>query len=104
PGHRKLVKHYEDLGHLRELTFSCYRRMPLLTNDPWREMLSRSINAAADGHDWRPTAFVFMPEHVHLLFYPLPSASKIDCLLKAIKRPYSYRINQWHPGRSRWAR
>jgi putative transposase len=91
-GHRKLVKHYEEPGYVRELTFSCFRRMPLLTNDFWRALLSRSIDAAAERHHWRLTAFVFMPEHVHLLFYPLPGASSIDRLLKAIKRPYSYRI------------
>lgn len=93
-GHRKLIKHYEEPGHFRELTFSCYQRMPLLTNDSWREMFSQSIDAAADNHGWCLTAFVFMPEHVHLLFYPLPGASGVDELLKAIKRPYSYRIKQ----------
>jgi putative transposase len=39
-------------------------------------------------------AFVYMPEHVHLLVFPLPGASGVDALLKAIKRPYSYRIKQ----------
>jgi hypothetical protein len=29
-GQRKLVQHDEDPGHVRELTFSGYRRMPLL--------------------------------------------------------------------------
>jgi putative transposase len=94
PGHRKLIKHYEDPGHVRELTFSCYRRLPLLTNDTWREMLSRAIDAAGERHHWRLTAFVFMPEHVHLLWFPLPEASGIEHLLKAIKRPYSFRVKQ----------
>jgi putative transposase len=31
---------------------------------------------------------------VHLLFFPLPGFSEIEHLLKAIKRPYSYRIKQ----------
>jgi putative transposase len=31
--HTKLVKHYHDPGDFHELTFSCYRRMQLLTND-----------------------------------------------------------------------
>jgi hypothetical protein len=75
PGHRKLVKHYEDPGHVRELTFSCYRRMPLLTNDTWREMLSRAIDRAGERHQWRLAAFVFMPEHVHLLSFPEVGAS-----------------------------
>jgi putative transposase len=93
-GHRKLIKHIDDPRHVRELTFSCYQRRPLLTNDVWREMLSRSIDAAAERHGWRLTAFVFMPEHVHLLFFPLPGLSEIEHLLKAIKRPYSYRIKE----------
>lgn len=35
-----------------------------------------------------------MPEHIHLLVYPGSSASTIDRLLKAIKRPYSYHIKK----------
>jgi len=69
PGHRKLVKHYEDLRHVRELTFSCFQRWPLLTNDTWQEMLSRSIDSAGQRHDWRLMAFVYMPEHVHCLWF-----------------------------------
>ena len=29
------MRHFHEAGHLHELTFSCYRRMPLLTNDSW---------------------------------------------------------------------
>ena len=36
-GHRKRVLHYDEPGDCRELTFSCYRRLPLLTNDYWQE-------------------------------------------------------------------
>jgi putative transposase len=35
-----------------------------------------------------------MPEHVHLLVVPDSNASDIDELLKAIKRPYSFRIKR----------
>ena len=41
PRHRKLVKHYHEPGDFHELTFSCYKRTPLLTNDDWRRRLSR---------------------------------------------------------------
>ena len=44
--HRKSVRHFHEAGHLHELTFSCYRRMPLLTNDSWRERLARCVEAA----------------------------------------------------------
>ena len=35
-----------------------------------------------------------MPEHVHLLVFPGSGASKIDSLIRAIKRPYSFRIKR----------
>ena len=35
-----------------------------------------------------------MPEHVHLLVLPTSEESQVSGLLKAIKRPYSYRIKQ----------
>ena len=94
PPHRKTVRHYHDPGHVHELTFSCFQRRPLLTNDPWQAMLAERIDRALNRHGYRLTAFVFMPEHVHLLIYPLPEASEIGAVLKAIKRPFSFRIKQ----------
>jgi len=93
-GHRKRIRHYHDPGHVHELTFSCFHRRPLQTNDAWRQMLADSINRAMERHDYRLTAFVFMPEHVHLMIYPLSGANTIDALLKAVKRPFSYRVKQ----------
>ena len=93
-GRRKRVRHYHDPGHIHELTFSCYHRWPLLTNDVWRGMLAESIDRAMEHHRYRLAAFVFMPEHVHLLIYPQPEADTVAALLKAIKRPFSYRVKQ----------
>jgi len=92
--HRKRLRHFNDAGHCHELTFSCYRRLPLLTNDTWRSLLSQSIDRAADRHDYRLFAFVYMPEHVHLLVYRCGDSSGIDELLRAIKRPFSHRVKQ----------
>jgi putative transposase len=66
----------------------------LLTNDRWRSLLSEAIDRAITRHTYHLAAFVFMPEHVHLLVYPGATASKIDALLKAIKRPFSFRIKK----------
>ena len=65
--HRKTVKHFHEVGHLHEFTFSCYRRMPLLTNDAWREKLARCVDTAGEEAAIQRVGFVFMPEHVHLL-------------------------------------
>lgn len=92
--HRKLVKHFDTPGDWHELTFSCYRRRPLLTNDTWRAMLSESITRACALHGYALIAFVYMPEHVHLLVYPHAKAAKIQQFLFAIKRPFAYRVKQ----------
>ena len=92
--HRKQIRHFHEPGDLHELTFSCHSRMPLLTNDAWREMLCRSIDTAIDRWQFRLVAFVLMPEHVHLLVYPTETPIKIDRLLSAIKQPYSVRIKR----------
>ncbi|MGV3606285.1 MAG: REP-associated tyrosine transposase [Planctomycetaceae bacterium] len=92
--HRKTIKHIHEAGHIHELTFSCYGRKPLLTNDVWRGLLAECITRATECHRYRLVAFVFMPEHVHLLLLPERDASDIPALLRAIKRPYSYRIKQ----------
>jgi putative transposase len=57
-------------------------------------MLSECMDRAIERHGYSLVAFVFMPEHVHLLVVPRRSASGIDELLKAIKRPYSFRIKR----------
>lgn len=94
PFHRKKVHHFHEPYHFHELTFSCYRRMPLLTNDTSCSMLTESIERAMHRHGYSLIAFVYMPEHVHLLVFPQDTASRIDELLKAIKRPFSYRIKK----------
>jgi putative transposase len=57
-------------------------------------MLSEAIDRATERHNFCLAAFVYMPEHVHLLVYPGPGASKLELLLKAIKRPFSFRVKQ----------
>jgi hypothetical protein len=68
--HRKTIKHYHEPGDFHELTFSCYRRMPLLTNDAWRGHFARGLDEALAAEKFHLLAFVLMPEHVHLLVWP----------------------------------
>lgn len=92
--HRKLVKHYHEPGDLHELTFSCYHRLPLLTNDHWRRQLAHCIDEAGNQTGIQLAAFVFMPEHVHLLVAPTSSEPEIDCYLALIKQPFSKSIKE----------
>jgi putative transposase len=68
--HRKRNKKYNTEGHAHFLTCSCYQRMPLLTNDAWRVWLAEAIRDACDKHAVAVWAYVFMPEHIHLLLKP----------------------------------
>ena len=63
--------------------------MPLLTNDIWRTELSRCIDQANQTHQFELAAFVYMPEHLHLLVFPLTAQPNIGTYLAAIKQPLS---------------
>jgi putative transposase len=92
--HRKLVRHHHDPGTVRELTFSCYRRFPLLADDEHKRLLSVSVNRAIAAHGFQLVAFVFMPEHVHLLVFPTGVDADVSALLAAIKKPHSFRVKE----------
>jgi putative transposase len=91
---RKRIQHFHEPGDLHELTFSCYRRLPLLTNDDWRTLLARSIDAAGLETGFKLAAFVLMPEHVHLLVVPTLRDPRIDEYLAKVKQPFSKSIKE----------
>lgn len=95
--HRKRIKHYDELGDFHELTFSGYRRWKLLANDTWRGFLARTIDDAVVAEKGRLAAFVFMPEHVHVLIYPANGTvdpDRVSRLLGAVKRPFSVQVKE----------
>jgi len=90
--HRKQIRHYEGQRQLHELTFSTYQRMPLLTSNPWRAILAQQLNVACEAERFRVVAFVFMPEHVHLLVLPESDDSRVSRLLGRTKQQMSVAI------------
>jgi putative transposase len=93
-GHRKLVKHDDEMGLGHELTFSCYQRLPLLADDRRCRQLAVAVDRAVHRHGFSLLAFVFMPEHVHLIVLSEEPMARVSALLYAIKRPVSHRIKQ----------
>lgn len=89
---RKRLRRFHEPGDIHELTFSVYRRMQLLTNNPWRTKLSSCIDEACEALDCHIAAFVYMPEHVHLLVWGIKSKEQISTFLKAVKQPVSSHI------------
>lgn len=89
---RKTIQHFNIEGHAHLLTFSCNQRKQLLMDDVRLALLSRCIDRANDIHDFQLIAFVYMPEHIHLLEYPRTPKSQVEKLLYAIKKPFSDKL------------
>ena len=88
----KMVQRYDIPGHAHFLTFSCYRRLPLLASDDSCSVLADCVRKACSAHDCDVWAYVFMPEHVHLLVRPRSSNYRISDVLKAVKQPAATRL------------
>ncbi len=94
PAKHKTIKHFHRPGDVHELTFSCYHGRALLVDDAWRKLLAVAIDRAMYRWEFRLHAFVFMPNHVHLLVSPVGELARVSELLKAIKQPFSLRVKK----------
>jgi len=62
----RLQRHYGH-GDLHFVTFSCYRRLPLLGTARARNRFVRILDEVRSRHPFKLIGYVVMPEHVHLL-------------------------------------
>jgi REP-associated tyrosine transposase len=63
PGHPPVLRK----GHLHFITFSGYRRLPLLRTVRARDIFVKELGKARDEMGFHLIGYVVMPEHVHLL-------------------------------------
>src|SRR5271157_5804905 len=61
------LKRYQQARDLHFITFSCYRRQPLLASAQAKQLVERALERARQGYGFYVTGYVIMPEHVHLL-------------------------------------
>ena len=64
---RNPLKRYYGLGDLHFVTFSCYRRRPLLGTPRSRDCFVKILDQVRSKQNFLLLGFVVMPEHVHLL-------------------------------------
>src|SRR5271169_6199785 len=64
---RNKLRRYYGRGDLHFMTFSCYRRMPLLGTVGARNQFVRILGEVKSRHKFLLVGYVVMPEHVHLL-------------------------------------
>ena len=82
------LKRYYGRGDLHFVTFSCYRRLPLLRTIRARNLFVRALGAIRERYKFLLVGYVVMPEHVHLLISE-PPRSTPSVMLKALKQRVS---------------
>src|SRR5687767_367924 len=83
----KKVRSYNEPGHAHELTFSCFHGLQLLTKDRTRQWFISAMRSARRDLKLHLWAYVIMPEHVHLLFWPREPKYEIRRVRTALKLP-----------------
>jgi len=76
-------------GNAHELTFSCYDNQPFLLAKRTCNYLVDAIISGREKHKFDLWAYVFMPNHVHLLICPREQQYSISDMLLSIKQPVS---------------
>ena len=79
------LKHYDNDGRARFVTFCIHRSIAILTNDPFRRIVVDAIDKSRAVHGFALLAYVVMPEHVHLVLRP-PEVMKLGTVVGEIKR------------------
>src|SRR5262245_59019633 len=69
------------------MTFSCFRAFVFLKAERTCQWLSDAIETARKELDFALWAYVFMPEHVHLLICPRRPIYDISTIRQAIREP-----------------
>jgi putative transposase len=83
---------FNEPGRAHELTFSCYRRLPILSDSCHREFFLETLASARIAHRFDLWAYVIMPEHVHLLIWPRESEYDIAVILRYVRQTSSRKM------------
>jgi len=89
--HRKRLRRADNPGDARFLTFSCYRRQPLLARERSCRWLLDALERSRQTHGFDLWAFVIMPEHMHLLVYPGDAPHRLADFLYTLKKSVTNR-------------
>jgi len=91
PETRSHRRNCNEPGHAHELTFSCSKRYQFLKADRTCDWLAEALEDARVKWNFALWAYVFMPEHVHLVVYPRGSKYDMVDIRDAIKAPVGTR-------------
>jgi putative transposase len=78
---------------LHFVTFSCFRRLPLLGSVHTRNVFFKILGEVRDRHRFALVGFVVMPEHIHLLMGEPPKGTP-STVLQVLKQRVSRRFRR----------
>jgi REP-associated tyrosine transposase len=85
---RNKLKRFYGQGHLHLVTFSCYRRRPLLGTVRARNLFVKTLGEVRKRYGFLLVGCVVMPEHVHLLIGE-PKEGTPSTVLQVLKQRVS---------------
>lgn len=85
------LKRYHESGQTHFITFSCFRRKPLLATAHAKQTFEKALKRVRRVYRLRVYGYVVMPEHVHLLIGE-PARSTLGQALKSLKQGVSRRL------------
>jgi putative transposase len=85
------LRHFDNEGTARFVTFCCYRNLPFLQDDRAKRILIEEIEQARVKHGFRLFAYVIMPEHVHMVIHP-PEGMRLGLVIGEIKSRSARRL------------
>ena len=89
----KNLKRYYGKGDLHFITFSCYRRLPLLGTARARDVFVKALEEVRKELGFQLVGYVVMPQHVHLLVGE-PKTGNPSTMVQSLKLRVSKRMRQ----------
>ena len=87
------LKRYYGHGDLHFITFSCFRRLPLLGTVRARNLFVKMLGEVRARYDFLQVGYVVMPEHVHLLIGE-PKKGTPSTVLQVLKQRVSRQMRR----------
>jgi putative transposase len=82
------LRRYQQTRQLHFVTFTCYRREPLLADPRMRDQFVQTLETVRRWYGLWITGYVVMPEHVHLLVSE-PERKNLALVLQMLKQMVS---------------
>ena len=98
----KGLARYQKCGVFHFLTFSCYRRQPLLAGESAYSVFEHELELVRRRYGFVVTGYVLMPEHVHLLVGET-CISSLSVAMQVLKQQTSRKLKKreepqfWQP-------